>query len=220
VENRLKRIAHDLLRGVRGDIERESEILEKCKATLEAENPLRNAKFREEEIKRLRGFTFLSLKPLIIILNIGEGDIADCAGLAQKAGLSEAIAICAQMEAEINDLAPEDRPAFLKEIGIGECARDKILKKTREKLELITFFTANEKEAKAWDLKRGLPALKAAGAVHTDMEWGFIRAEAIHFADLQAHPSVHDLRSLGLIHLEGKEYVVQEGDVLLFRFSG
>ena len=218
-EKRLDKIERDLRRGIKGEIEREGKILQRCINALENEKPLRELKFSLEEDKLLRGFTFLSRKHILNILNIAEEDIAVGDDIIRKAGLENALTICAAVEAEIAALPEEDIPAFLQEMGIQQSAREKILAETRETLALITFYTAAENEARAWNLKRGSTALQAAGAVHTDMERGFIRAEVIHFDDLKKVDSIAELRSKGSIHIEGKDYIVANADLILFRFN-
>jgi ribosome-binding ATPase YchF (GTP1/OBG family) len=219
VESRSAKISRDLARGVKGEIQKEAEILERCRIALENEVSLRQVKFSEEELKHIRGFAFLSQKPLLTALNLAEEDLNRQSEILQEAQLSEAIPIGAKIEAEISDLAEADRELFLQDLGIMQSARERIIAQTRISLDLITFLTASEKEAHAWSLKRGANALKAAGVIHSDMEKGFIRAEVFPFEELNKYPFLHDLRAKGLIRLEGKDYIVQEGDVILFRFS-
>ncbi len=222
IESRLKRIERDIKRGVKGDLKREAELLNRCREALEGETVLRDLTFTENELKALRGFTFLTIKPVQVAINIGEDDIPrrrEIENNFRRESSEEAISICASVQSEIADLPPEDTAEFLKELGLAESAGDKVVRRTREILDLISFFTANEAEARAWDLKRGLSALKAAGSVHTDMERGFIRAEVYRFVDLKEHGSEAELRAKGLIRLEGKTYIVEEGDVMLFRFK-
>jgi GTP-binding protein YchF len=218
-ESRLEKIKKDLSRGAKGDIQKEEEILKRCKIALEEEIPLKRLEFCEDEMKRIRGFSFISLKPLLLILNISESELARPMETVKEAVLPDALPICAKIEAEIADLEPEDRASFLTDLGLQQSARDRIIADTYRTLDLITFLTAGEKEAHAWSLKRGSSALKAAGVIHSDMEKGFIRAEVFSFDDLRIHPLLAELKSKGLIRLEGKDYIVQEGDVILFRFS-
>lgn len=224
IEDRLARIQRDLQRGVKGGIALEAENLERCKTSLENETPLREERFSEDEDRRLRSFGFLTMHPMHPILNIAEEDIFRAAETIAKVagGLThtrELSAVCAAVEAEINELPAEEIPAFLDEMGIEESAKNKIIRCTRKMLDLFTFYTGNEKEAHAWDIKRGATAVKAAGIVHSDMERGFIRAEVIHYPDMETRPKIADLRSAGLIHLEGRDYIVQDGDIILFRFN-
>lgn len=224
VENRLERIKRDLQRGVKGDLAVEGELLESCRQLLEREQPLRTVDFSEEQEKRLRSFAFLTMHPMLTVLNIDEDNIINADQITAKvisklSGARIITAICCSVEAEIAELPPEEQMEFMRELAIEEAARGKIIRLTRETLNLQTFFTGSEKEAHAWDIKKGTTALKAAGVIHSDMEKGFIRAEVIHYDDFRKHPSIPELRSAGLIHLEGKDYVVQDGDVILFRFN-
>lgn len=222
VESRLEKVARDIKRGAGGELKRETELLRKCKEELEREIPLRNIGFSGEEIKSLRGFSFLTIKPVLTVLNIAESDLGFReeieADFERVAGV-EAIPICAAVQSEIAELPPEEKAEFIREMGVSESAGDKVIRRARDVLDLITFLTASETEAHAWDLKRGSTALKAAGVVHSDMERGFIRAEVFSFEDLKKHGSEAELRSKGLIRLEGKNYVVAEGDVIFFRFN-
>ncbi|NQS98523.1 MAG: redox-regulated ATPase YchF [candidate division Zixibacteria bacterium] len=219
VEKRLSKIDRDLQRGVKGEIDREGKLLMRCKDALENEKPLIELDFSPAEDKLTRGFTFLSRKPILNILNIAEENLAVSEDLARESGIENAVPLCAAVEAEIAALPDEDIPAFLLEMGIRQSAREKVLAKTRDMLELITFYTAADNEARAWNLKRGSTALQAAGVVHTDMERGFIRAEVIHFDDLKPVDSITELRAQGAVHIQGKEYIVADGDLMLFRFN-
>ena len=219
VENRLSKIARDLKRGVKGQTEKEGTLLEICKRALENETSLRNVEIPEDDFKLLKGFMFLSYKPILPILNIAENDIKAAEQVVEQTGIQGAVPICATVEAELLELPESDIPLFRKEMGIERSAREIILQETRKLLQLITFYTGSEAESRAWDLKNGSTALKAAGTVHSDMEKGFIRAEVIHYQDLESAETIAELRAKGLIHLEGRDYVVQDDDLILFRFN-
>lgn len=223
LEKRMEKISRDIQRGVKGDVVREQELLKRCVSELEDEKLLRDLEFAEDEEKSLRGFAFLTIKPLLPVLNIAEEDLPRIDSIvsefSEKWGGREAVAICAEIQSEIADLPEEEIPEFLEGMGVSERARDRILGRTRKMLDLITFLTVSESEARAWDLKRGSTALKAAGTVHTDMERGFIRAEVFNFDDLGDRRSYGELRSAGVLRSEGRDYLVRDGDVMLFRFN-
>ena len=222
LEKRLEKVEHDIMRGVKGDLINEKKFLEKCLQAIEQEKPLHSLEFSDDEKKRLRSFSFLTLKQMLIVLNIAEEDLPNLGSIRdnfiEKTGRN-AVAICAEIQAEISDLPEDEIPDFLEEMGISERARDKVLRKTREILDLITFLTVGEEESRAWDLRRGWTASQAAGTVHTDMERGFIRAETFAFDKLGDNRSYGELRSAGFLRLEGRDYIVKDGDVMLFRFN-
>ena len=222
IEKRLEKIARDVKRGVKSVLS-EGALLERCQSSLEDEIPLRSFDFSIEECKTLRSFSFLTNKPKLIVLNISEEDIGNReeieSQVRNKLEGFNVISICAKIQSEIADLHPEDIPVFMEELGIAESASDKVIKKTRDMLGLITFLTAGEEEAHAWDLRKDSTALEAADAIHSDLARGFIRAEVFHFEDLKKYPSEAVLKSKGLIRLEGKEYIVKDGDVIFVRFK-
>ena len=178
----------------------------------------------DEEIL-LRDLHLLTNKPVMYIANVGENQITtpdDHLNAVKEIAAREGghlVVACAEIEAEIASMNREERIPFLHDLGIAESGLDQVIREGYALLELLTFFTANENEARAWTLRRGLAAPKAAGEVHTDFEHGFIRAEVVRFADLSRLGSEHAIRDKGLLHLEGKEYVVQDGDILFFRAS-
>ncbi len=216
IENRLNRLKKEKGRG------HEKELIERCKAFIEGEQPLRLLSFSEEEGRMLSGFGFLSQKPLLILLNLGEGDIGkplsrELIDYLAKERI-EAAPFCGKVEMEVGDLPEDDRLEFLKELGINESARDRFIRSCYALLELISFLTHNESEVRAWSIRRGTSALKAAGKVHSDMERGFIRAEVVHYNDFVQYGSEAKCREAGKLRLEGKEYIVQDGDIIRFRF--
>ncbi|MBU1932818.1 MAG: DUF933 domain-containing protein [Candidatus Omnitrophica bacterium] len=207
------------------DCDGELKILDKCQDFVSGGGLLRGAGLDKEEIKLLSGLFFLSLKPLIAAINLPEGDIS---GQADK--IKELEGYCVQKsisfvkffgkeELELMDLEPEEREKFSKELGPGYEFKEEMSRSILKELDLITFFTAGEKEARGWHLKSGLPAIEAAGKVHSDIKRGFIRAEVISCADFIANGSFHKAREAGALRLEGKDYVVQDGDVINIRFS-
>jgi GTP-binding protein YchF len=204
---------------------KEAEILKKCLACLEQERPLSTAGLDVEERRLLSGFAFLSIKPLLIVLNISEDEIGkekawiDCFQSHAVCGAREFVVICGKIEMELAALDAVDRAAFLADLGIEHPAMERLVQQSYGLLGLISFFTFTEKEARAWTIPAGTAARRAAGAVHSDMERGFIRAEVIHFDDFDRYGSPHAARDAGRFHVEGKEYLVADGDVILFRFN-
>ena len=192
---------------------------------LENEVPLRELEFSPEEERISRGFGFLTRKPMLIVLNIGEDQLEEAEELmgeierfTSRPGCA-AIPICAKLEEEIAQLEEDEAEEFLREMGLGESALNRMIKASYELLDLITFFTGNERETRAWTARRGTTAVKAAGMIHSDMERGFIRAEVINWRDLLECGSYSKARQEGKLRIEGKDYVVQDGDVLLIRFN-
>lgn len=204
---------------------REVEVLKKCLACLEQEKPLSLAGLDDTEKKLLTGYTFLSIKPLLVVLNIPEDNIGREKTWTDRfegqalPGVREFVALCGKIEMELAALAEEDRGEFLSDLGIERPAMELLIQKSYALMGLVSFFTYNEQEAHAWTIAAGTNARHAAGAVHSDMERGFIRAEVIHFPDFDTLGSPHAVKEAGKFHVEGKEYVVEDGDVILFRFN-
>jgi ribosome-binding ATPase len=216
VERRLERLAKE--RG-RPESAAEMPLLEPALAHLEAGRPLRDLGWTEEQRARLRGFQFLSLKPALVVLNIGEAELG--AEAALPAGLEgfQVLRLCAKVEREIAELPPGEQQEFLEQMGLERPARDVFLRGAYELLELLSFFTVGEDEVRAWSVRAGSSALVAAGKIHTDIQRGFIRAEAIHYEEFMRVGTLAAAKSQGVLRLEGKEYRVRDGDILHFRFS-
>ena len=217
IENRLERLKKEK------DSGRERETLERLKAAIEAETPLRDTSIGSDETQLIAGFRFLSLKPLLLLLNVSEDSIAaavphEVNSLASTKHL-EVIQMCGKAEMDIAQLEPGEQREFLLDLGISEPARDRFIRAAYGLLDLISFLTAGEDECRAWPIKRGTIAHKAAGKIHSDIERGFIRAEVIRFEDLMEYGSEARCREHGKHRLEGKEYVVRDGDVVHFRFN-
>lgn len=217
IENRILRLKKEK------DSARETELMNRLKDALESETPLRNLDLAHEELTMMAGFRFLSLKPLLLLLNVGEdqaaGDVPnEIVELARSKNLS-VIAMSGKVEMEIAELALGEQREFLADLGIREPARDRFIRAAYELLDLISFLTSGEDECRAWSIKRGTHAQKAAGVIHSDIERGFIRAEVIRFDDLISCGSEARCREQGKLKLEGKEYVVEDGDVIHFRFN-
>ncbi len=207
----------------------EAALLEKLKALLEDGKPVKGYEpADEEEEKILRGLSLLTAKPVIYAANVAEEELSDDGAgnpfvqplreFAAAEG-SEVFVVCAEIEAELSDLEDEDRAAFLEDLGLKESGLDKLIRASYSLLGLISFLTCGEDESRAWTIKRGTKAPQAAGKIHTDFERGFIKAEVIAYDDLIANGSMNAAKEKGLVRMEGKDYVVEDGDVVLFRFN-
>ncbi len=206
-----------------GGKDHEKALIAQCIEQLEKEQPLRGTTFSADDAKTLAGFGLLTLKPLLCLLNQEEGDFPkgvpeDIQHQVQGAGL-DLMGISGKIEMDIADLAPEEQPEFLAALGMKAPARDRFVQAAYAKLDLISFLTTGADESRAWPIRRGTSAQKAAGKIHSDIERGFIRAEAIPYAELVALGSEKKAREAGKLKLEGKEYIVQDGDVIEFRFN-
>ncbi|PLX41311.1 MAG: redox-regulated ATPase YchF [Deltaproteobacteria bacterium] len=225
VETRLERIAKQMKGKVSDEVMREKELMEKLQAILEEERPLRDVELSADEIKIIKGFQFLTLKPLIVVINTGEEDIADGDALASELTASinspkvAVTHLCAEIEQEISQLSPEEATEFLADLGIEEPATARIIRTSYELLGLISFFTMGEDECRAWTVERGAKAPRAAGVIHSDLERGFIRAEVVSYENFVSAGSLAACRDKGLLSTEGKEYVVKDGDILNIRFN-
>ena len=217
IENRRARLKKEKARPL------EESLLQRAAAALESEESLRNLTFTPDDENLLAGFGFLSRKPLLVLLNQSE----DQAGQAldstyaeelKRRGL-EGLALAAKAEMEIAQLDEADRIAFLKEIGIDEPARDRFIRASYRLLDLISFFTSGEDEVRAWTITQGTVARKAAGKIHSDIERGFIRAEVVAYEDFIAFGSESKCKEAGKLRLEGKDYIVKDGDIVHFRFA-
>jgi GTP-binding protein YchF len=217
VENRLTKLKKE-----KGK-EREGEVLARCLKTLEAEESLRSIDFTPDEESLLAGFGFLSRKSVIALFNVPEEragkdlpeDVVKELDRLQIRGL----ALSAKVEMEVAQLDEKDRRAFLNELGIAEPARDRFIRASYQLLDLISFFTSGEDEVKAWTIEQGTPARKAAGKIHSDIERGFIRAEVVAYEDFIRYGTEAKCREAGKLRLEGKDYIVADGDIIHFRFN-
>ncbi|MBV9620198.1 MAG: redox-regulated ATPase YchF [Gammaproteobacteria bacterium] len=199
-------------------------LLERIKVQLDAARPVRALSFAAEERREVRELQLLTAKPVMYVANVDEQGFENnpmLAALEQRAAADGAVvvAVCAAIEAEIAQLPEAERSEFLAELGLKEPGLDRVIRGAYRLLGLQTFFTAGPKEVRAWTVRHGASAPQAAGVIHTDFERGFIRAEVIAFADYLAGKGEAGARDAGKLHLEGKEYVVQEGDVMHFRFN-
>jgi GTP-binding protein YchF len=227
VEKRLDRVDKDRKKTRNPELDKEYELLIHCKEALDANTPLRNLEFGGEDEKRIRGFQFLSQKPMLLVLNLGEEDATRLheveeqyrtGALAGKASTA-VTAVCGKIEAELAELPPDEAREYLSSYGLKESGLQRIIEATYRLLGLMSFLTAGETEVRAWTIPVHSPAVKAAGAIHSDFEKKFIRAEVVNWkslVDLGGYPGV---REKGLLRLEGKEYIVKDGDVLVIRHS-
>jgi GTP-binding protein YchF len=230
VERRLDRIEKDLKKGKSPDLDRERALLVRCSAALESGQPLRALGLAGDDLRRLRGFQLLSAKPLLIVINLDESDVAAAASVEQAAAgagmtaflsraATRAVPVCSKIELEIAALDPADAAAFLADLGLVESGLDRVVRASYDLLGYMSFFTVGEDECRAWSIPRGTIALDAAGEIHSDISRGFIRAEVVAYDAFIARGSMPACRDHGELRLEGKEYVVQDGDIINFRHA-
>lgn len=226
VEKRLERMEQGLKRGKKPD-ETEKKLLIKCKEILEREIPLRDVEFSEEEQKAMKHLQFMSIKPEVVVLNVGEQDLnsektqkttSELKALL-KGRQVQVLSLCGKIEMEIAQLSPDEAKPFLDELKIEEPASDKLIQACYKILGLISFLTYIGDEVRAWTIKKGTDALSAAGKIHSDIERGFIRAEVVSFDDFIALGNMPAVKEKGLLRLEGKTYEVKDGDIINFRFN-
>jgi GTP-binding protein YchF len=230
-ERRLERLEKDLKKTKTAELETEKALMLRCKEALESGTPLRALSLAGDDLKRLRGFQFLSAKPLLVVINLDEADVAEASAsiehAAESTGLTaflsraatRAVAVCGKIELEIADLEPADAIAFLSDLGLTESGLDRVIRATYDLLGYMSFFTVGEDECRAWSIPRGTIAQVAAGEIHSDIARGFIRAEVVAYDALVARGSLAACRDHGELRLEGKEYVVADGDVINFRHA-
>jgi len=224
-EARLERITRQAKIAGDENAKREMKTLEKVKAQLEAERPLRSLELNPDEIKLIRGFQFLSLKPKLLIINISEDDIPRMQEIEKEylakysAKDVDLVAICARIQAELVELEEEDRRIFMQDMGLSQSALERLIQKSFNLLGMMTYFTGGEKEVHAWTIPQNSKAPQAAGAIHNDFEKGFIKAEIYSYEDLIEYGSEAEARKHGCLRIEGKDYIVKDGDVILFRFN-
>ena len=227
VERRLERLDRDLKKGNTADLKKEQDILFRCRTALEEGRPLRALELPPEEAKRLKGFQFLSAKPLLLVLNLDEADLPKADEAVRLAGVEDfisgaatrAVPICARIELEIAQLDSADASAFMADLGLRESGLDRVIRASYDLLGYISFFTVGEDECRAWSIPRDTPAVLAAGEIHSDISRGFIRAEVARYEHLLARGSLPVCREHGELRLEGKEYIVLDGDVINFRHA-
>ena len=225
VEKRLDRVSKDLGKMKKADLQREQQLLCRCREALEMERPLRSLPLSEDERTFLRGFGLLSSKAQLVVLNLDEDRRPTAGSLARAFRTSladedlQVMTVYGQIESEMAQLDAEEAELFQQDLGLQESGLDRFIRASYELLGLCSFFTAGEKEVRAWTIPQGAVAQQAAGAIHSDLARGFIRAEVIHYDDLVASGSMAKGREAGKLRIEGKTYPVQDGDVLTIRFN-
>ncbi|MCK4461616.1 MAG: YchF family ATPase [candidate division Zixibacteria bacterium] len=225
VENNIENKSRKLKLTGDKTLQMEIDLLQKCRASLEAEQPLLHLELEANEEKRMRNYQFLSKKPLLIMLNIAEDDLPNQDAIYQKyahliqPGKRELATLCGKIQMELATLSPEEQQAFFEDLGVTASAMDKVIQKSYALLGLISFLTTGKPDVRAWTIKYGTTAHKAAGVIHSDMERGFIRAEVTPYEDYIRYETIPALKAAGKTRLEGKDYIVQDGDVILFRFN-
>jgi GTP-binding protein YchF len=227
VEKRLERLEKDRKKQKSPDLDLEYDTLMRCKQALEDNQPLRNLAFTVDEEKKIRGFQFLSLKPMLYVLNVSDTDAGRLheveaeyrEGPLGQGRKTEFVGICGKVEAELAELGPEDAREFMANYGITESGLQRLIAATYSLLGLMSFLTAGETEVRAWTVPLNSKAPVAAGAIHSDFEKKFIRAEVVNWQVLVDHKGYGALKDKGLLKLEGKDYIVKDGDVLVIRHS-
>jgi GTP-binding protein YchF len=220
VERKLERLAEERKKGggrEKALIEREIALFERFKAVLEKEQPLREITLSQEEEKTLAGFGFLTRKPMLVVFNLAEGQSPP---LVEYSGPQRGqVALQGKLEMEIAQLPPDEAEMFMAEYGIDEPGLNRVIRLSYDLLGLQSFFTVGEDEVRAWTVQRGAIAVEAAGVIHTDLQKGFIRAEIVTYDDLVTLGGLAEARSKGKLRLEGKEYMVKDGEIMHVRFN-
>ncbi len=229
IETRIERIDKAISKqkaDVKAQMQRELDVMNRCKEALEAEKPVRSLEFEPDELKILRAFQLMTLKPMIIVINLDENRLEEAATWEEKFGgpklppRTGLITCCAKNEMDIAQIEDEaERLEFMESFGIEQPTAERIIRLSYETLGLISFFTAGPKEVHAWTLKKGESVVRAAGTIHSDLERGFIRAEVIGTEELIALGSLVAAKKEGKLRTEGKTYITQDGDVIEIRFS-
>lgn len=224
-EKRVERLRMDIQKKGQKEKIQELQLMERLQESLEQEIPLRNLEFTEDERKLLRGYQFLTAKPMLLVLNIGEDEIRNTAKYQQLCTHYEAqgiptVMLSAEIEQEIEQLEDEDDiRAFMEDIGIAELGLTKLIRVSYHLLGLISFFTVGADEVKAWTIPKNTKAVHAAGVIHSDLERGFIRAEVIPYQEFLRYGTMANAKQHGAVRVEGKEHLVQDGDIMTVRFN-
>jgi ribosome-binding ATPase len=225
---RIERVEKDLKKKKDSLLETELHVLTRCREVLEAETPLRELEFKPEEKKMITGFMFLTRKPMLYVLNLGDEEAPEIDRVVEKYHLEKlatkphtaVVPFCGKIEAELAELDDAEATEMMRAYGLAESGRDRLIQATYRLLGLISFLTCGEPECRAWTIERGMTAPEAAGAIHSDIQKNFIKADVVNWEDLLKAGSFAAAREKAQVRLEGKEYVVQDGDVILFRHSG
>ncbi|MFA4991189.1 MAG: DUF933 domain-containing protein [Candidatus Omnitrophota bacterium] len=222
IQNRRARIEKERMK-IKSDIEGEMRLLNKCQEALEDSRLLRNIGLTRDELRLFSGFSFISLRPVIVVINLEEGTKEDRPKMTEEYCSSiglKSLRFFGKTEFEMLELDPEERDAFSREMGSGYNFRESMSRLISGELNLITFFTAGDKDTTGWHLESGLPIIEAAGKIHSDIKRGFIRAEVVNYEDfMKCGGNMQKVKEAGLLRLEGKEYIVRDGDMLNIRFN-
>jgi GTP-binding protein YchF len=218
VQRRLEKVEKKAKSGEKEAI-LEKSVLDKALAALEQGRPLRDLVLTGDEPRMLRTFQLLTAKPVLYVANVGEADLPEAENEWTRKLREAVVTICSALEAELSEMAPDERQLFLAELGLKETGLARLIRAAYQLLGLYTFFTTGEKESRAWTIPGGFTAAQAAGTIHSDFERGFIRAETIHFREFEQVGSWKDARDTGRLRSEGRDYTVVDGDIMLFRFN-
>ena len=226
IENRFNKIGKKAALSKDKEVQKEAAILTKLKETLEKNIPIRRIELTDEEKLYIKPFNLLTSKPIIYVANVSEDDLLvgdnryiESVREYAKKDNAEVVTICAKVESDLSEMNTEEKNEFLKELGVSESGIDKLIKASYTLLGLKTFFTAGEDECRAWTFKNGMKAPQCAGVIHTDFEKGFIKAEIMSYEDLKQNGSEKAVKEAGRMRLEGKDYIMQDGDICYFRFN-
>lgn len=222
IERRLIRLTGEIAKMAAKDRElriAERELLLRLQKGLENEVPIRNVDLSDEEERLIRGYQFLSAKPLLLVPNIGESAIGSPPAVPYPYARSAVVPLCGKIEAELAQLDDTDAASFMEDLGISKPAREVVIQRSYELLGLVSFLTAGPDEVRAWPIPRQMPAVEAAGTIHSDIQRGFIRAEIVAYKDLIAAGGMTEAKKQGTVRMEGKTYIVQDGDVCHFLFN-
>lgn len=225
IDNRINKIGKKAILSNDKLVKKEAELLNRIKESLEQNIPIRKINFEEEEYKMIKHFNLITAKPIIYMANVSEEDIQNGNEYVEKvkeyakAENAQVITVCAKIESELSELNDEDKLEFLKDLGIEESGLNKLIKATYDLLGLATYFTAGSDEVRAWTFKKGMKAPQCAGIIHTDFEKGFIKAEVMSYDDLKLYGNDKAVKEAGKLRLEGKDYIMQDGDICFFRFN-
>ncbi len=226
IENRINKIGKKAALSKDKEVKKEAELLTKLKEALETNKSIRSLELDEEELKTIKAFNLLTAKPIIYMANVSEDDLL--AGTNEYVetvkkyaadNASEVIVVCAKIESDLSELDSEEKQTFLEELGVKESGLDQLIKATYSLLGLETFFTSGTDEVRAWTFKKGMKAPQCAGIIHTDFERGFIKAEVMSYEDLESCGNEKSVKEAGKMRLEGKDYLMQDGDICYFRFN-
>lgn len=221
VERRLDRLDVEIAKIAKDRAQRmaERDVLARLRAALEDGTPVRDVELREGEERLLRGYQFLTAKPTLLVLNIGEAQLADPLYYTYAHRQSDVVAFCGKVEAELAHMEDSDARMFMDDLGIFTPARDRVIAASYQLLGLISFLTVGPDEVRAWTIRRGTPAVEAGGAIHSDILRGFIRAEVVAYDQLVKAGSMHEAKKVGAVRIEGKQYIIQDRDVCNFLFN-